>query len=82
MRQLQSRLFKRAVEISGSTAELAGRLHVEEHALKLWLANRATPPDQVFHRLVDLILEDDIARAAQDRRRSPRTEFDIVDTRV
>ena len=82
VRNLQPRLFKRAVEISGGTAGLAERLSVEEHALSLWIANRASPPDHVLDRLVDLILEDDIARAAQDRRREPRAGLDVVETRV
>jgi hypothetical protein len=36
----------------------------------LWLTGRATPPEAVFLRVVDLVLEDDIARAAMDRRKN------------
>lgn len=37
--------------------------------MQLWLAGRATPPDRVFLKLVDIVLADDIARATQDRRK-------------
>lgn len=45
MRELQPKLFKRAVEIAGDAQKLCIRLH---------------------------IVEDDLARAAQDRRQQPR----------
>ncbi|HZQ72172.1 MAG TPA: hypothetical protein VFB08_04585 [Burkholderiales bacterium] len=72
MRELQAKLLRRALEIAGSRAELAARLNVEEHAVGLWVKGRATAPDRVFQALVDLVLQDDIDRAAQDRRRAPR----------
>ena len=67
-RELKTRLFTRACDIVGGRERLATRLDVEPHALEFWLAGRATPPDRVFMAVVDLILEDDIARARQDRR--------------
>ena len=67
-RQLKARLLARACDISGGRERLAARLDVEPHALEFWLAGRATPPDRVFMAVVDLVLEDDIARARQDRR--------------
>jgi DNA-binding transcriptional regulator YdaS (Cro superfamily) len=67
-RELKVRLFARACDIVGGRERLATRLDVEPHALEFWLAGRATPPDRVFMAVVDLVLEDDIARARQDRR--------------
>ena len=81
MQQLQPRLIARAVEIAGTAPQLASRLGVDEHAVRLWLTGRATPPQQVFLELVDFILADDIARAAQDRRREPRVQLTVIDAR-
>jgi DNA-binding transcriptional regulator YdaS (Cro superfamily) len=67
-RELKARLMRRACDIVGGRERLAKRLGVEAHALEFWLSGRATPPERVFMSVVDLVLEDDIARAAQDRR--------------
>ena len=67
-RELKVRLLARACDILGGRERLAERLDVEAHSLEFWLAGRATPPDRVFLAVVDLVLEDDIARARQDRR--------------
>jgi hypothetical protein len=76
VRELQPKLFKRAIEIAGDAETLCQRLRVEPHALQLWMEGRATTPGWAFHALIDLILDDDLARAAQDRRRSPRPHTD------
>lgn len=68
--ELKSRLLQRACDIAGSRERLAVRLDVEVHALEFWLSGRATPPERVFLRVVDMVLEDDIARATQDRRKN------------
>ena len=70
--QLQLKLLARAVEISGGPARLRERLGVPEHSLLLWLRGRAVMPMDVFLAVVDIILEDDLARKAQDRRVQPR----------
>ena len=72
MRRLQPKLLARAVEIAGSEGMLCTILGVDPHRLRLWLSGRATVPADELHRVIDLILEDDIARAAQDRRSHPR----------
>ena len=71
-------VLHRAAEIAGGAGELRSRLGVESHALELWLSGRATPPESVFLLAVDLILQDDVARAAQDRRTIPRVEGDAT----
>lgn len=68
--ELKARLLRRACDIVGGRERLAGRLDVEIHALEFWMSGRATPPDRVFLSVVDMVLEDDIARATQDRRRN------------
>jgi hypothetical protein len=66
-------VLRRAAEIAGGPVHLRSRLGVEQHALDLWLAGRATPPEAVFLAAVDVVLRDDLARATDDRRRNPRT---------
>ena len=68
-RELKARLLARACDIAGGRDALAQRLDIELHSLEFWLAGRATPPERVFIAVVDLVLEDDIARARQDRRK-------------
>jgi len=70
--ELQRKLLQRAAEIVGGNAELCRRLQIDRHTLEFWLAGRATPPDKVFLAAADLVLEDDIARATQDRRKATR----------
>ena len=68
----QGKLLKRATEICGSRDALSAYLGVSDERVKLWIDAKARLPDQVFLRVADLVLEDDIARAEQDRRRGPR----------
>jgi hypothetical protein len=70
----QRRLVERAIEIAGSTGALCVRLGVHEHSVMLWLEDRAAMPGRIFLALADVILEDDIRRAAEDRRTRPRSE--------
>jgi hypothetical protein len=55
---------------------------VEPHALELWLSGRATVPEWVFLVAVDLVVRDDLARAAQDRRATPRNEESPSDNEI
>jgi hypothetical protein len=73
-RELRVTVLRRAADIAGGSAALQQRLNVEQHALELWLSGRATVPEWVFLLAVDLVVRDDLARAAQDRRTSPRQE--------
>lgn len=72
MLDFQGRMLHRVVEICGGFDEARNRLAVDEHCLRLWLDGRARLPRRVFLRAADIVLEDDIARAASDRRRLPR----------
>jgi hypothetical protein len=70
--ELQPTLLKRAAQITGSYSELCEYLGVSEARLELWRAGRVRLPDPIFLKAVDLVLQDDIARAAHDRRQRPR----------
>jgi len=80
--ELRRRALERAITIAGGAKELRRRFNLADHQLEFWLRGRAGIPDSVFDAAVDLILEDDIARAAQDRRDGPRAELKPIDTRV
>ncbi len=77
-RHLKRRLLERAAEIVGNNGLLSQRLDVDRHSLELWLSGRATLPDRVFQSAMDIVLRDDIARAAQDRRKAPREAQPLV----
>ena len=70
--ELHRRLLERAAEIVGGKAQLCRRLGIERHSLEFWLAGRATPPPEVFFAAADLVLQDDVSRASQDRRKQQR----------
>lgn len=74
MRGLQPKLFRRAVEIAGDAEKLCSKLHIDAHSLQLWSEARARAPGWVLQAVIDLIVEDDLARAAQDRRQQPRLQ--------
>ena len=72
MLHFQGKLLKRAAEICGGWDLLRAQLGVSQESMKLWSDGKARLPDRAFLRVADLVLEDDIARAAQDRRNQPR----------
>jgi len=72
--EMQPTLLHRAAEIAGGILALCEYLGVSEARLQLWLTGRVRLPDPIFLRAVDLILRDDIARAANDRRLKPRVD--------
>jgi hypothetical protein len=74
MLAFQRRLLKRASEICGGYDTLCVRLGVSEHSLQLWLEAKAQLPERIFLKASDIVLEDDVARAAQDRRTQPRVD--------
>ena len=56
--QTSARLLKRALAIKGSRENLAAALGVHPHDLALWIAARAFPPEDVFQRVLDMILDE------------------------
>ncbi|MBV9191905.1 MAG: hypothetical protein JOZ85_15565 [Betaproteobacteria bacterium] len=72
MLAFQGRMLKRAAEICGGYNALCVRLGVSEFKLRAWLEAKATMPEHIFLKAADIVLDDDIKRAAQDRRLNPR----------
>lgn len=72
MLDLQPLLLRRAAEIAGGYARLCELLVVSDARLQLWLSGRIRLPDPIFMKAVDIVLQDDIARATHDRRHRPR----------
>ena len=78
MLSFQSRMLKRAAEICGGSKALGVRLGtVNELRLTAWMEGRSPLPGQVFLKAADIVLEDDITRAAQDRRKKLRTRAPV-----
>jgi hypothetical protein len=61
-------MLARAAQILGGPEALRRRLGVSQATLERWLEAKSQVPQSVFLQLCDLILDDDIGRAAQDRR--------------
>jgi CheY-like chemotaxis protein len=66
--QTSARLLKRALGIKGTREKLAEALRVHPHDLALWLAARAFPPEAVFEKVLDIILEEGQPPAPQRKR--------------
>lgn len=75
MLAFQARLLKRAIEICGGQNAFCAHVGATEHGVKLWLEGKARLPERVFLKAADIVLADDIARAAQDRRSGPRSQL-------
>ena len=56
--QTATRLLKRALAIKGSREKLAESLDVHRHDLALWLAGKGAPPEAVFERVLEIILDE------------------------
>ena len=57
MSQLHARLLHRAAEQLGGVEELARYLQVSEVHVRIWQRGAIPPPDHIFLRLVDLLVE-------------------------
>ena len=73
--ETRRRALQCAVSIAGGRKQLSLLLKVSERSLDLWLDSGGRIPPSVFFRAVDLIVEDDMARAAQDRRACVRADL-------
>jgi CheY-like chemotaxis protein len=72
--QTSARLLKRALAIKGGREKLADTLGVHPHDLALWLAGRAFPPEPIFEKVLDIILDEKkpaapAQSAAEERKR-------------
>jgi hypothetical protein len=57
MSGVHARAVRKAVEFAGGAQQLAGRLGVAVADVRGWLAGGAQPPQDVFLRIVDVLLE-------------------------
>lgn len=55
--QASARLLKRAMALKGGRERLAEVLGVHPHDVALWIAGRAAPPQDVFEKVLDVVLE-------------------------
>ena len=58
---LYTRVLQRAVAVKGDTEALASSLGVAETTVRLWMQGKATLPAHMFEKLLDLLLDDDVA---------------------
>lgn len=58
---LHARALQRAAELKGGAKPLALHLGVSESRLALWLDAKATLPPQVFDKVLDVLLDADVA---------------------
>lgn len=56
--QTAARLLKRALAIKGTREALADTLGVHPRDLGLWLAGKASPPEPIFERVLEIILDE------------------------
>jgi len=55
---LYARCTKRAAELLGGYAELGAYLSISPVILKRWAQGLATPPSDVFLKIIDIVLSD------------------------
>jgi len=79
--QTSARLLKRALAIRGSREKLAEALGVHPHDLALWLAARAFPPDPIFEKVLDIILDEKRPQSAAPPKDAARKRVLIADSR-
>ena len=73
VQRLIPQLTARAAELMGGTDLLAAALGAQNHTVRFWIQGKASPPGDALSTMMDLVLQDDIARALQDRRKTLRT---------
>jgi hypothetical protein len=54
---IHSRALQKAAELLGGQARLCRHLQVPSEVLQAWIEDRAVPPQALFLRVVDVILE-------------------------
>lgn len=69
---LRLRTLQRARAILGSSTLLGARLAVSTRSVDAWLSGVQPIPQDIFELATEIVLVDDLARAAGDRRRQPR----------
>jgi CheY-like chemotaxis protein len=80
--QTSARLLKRALAIKGNRETLAEALGVHPHDLALWLAARAFPPEPIFERVLDIILDEKKAAPPHAHEQPARKRVLIAESRA
>jgi CheY-like chemotaxis protein len=65
MNALHTRILERAIELNGSVAALALRLGVAAETVLLWKQERATIPADIVEKLLDVLLDAEVAALAK-----------------
>jgi len=63
---IHKRALQRAVEMTGGADALARQLQVPSTAVRFWLSGSSPLPDDIFLKLVDLLLARDAQEKAPD----------------
>ena len=66
MPTVHARTVRRAAEIVGGIAVLAGRMEVRDVFIKKWMAGELTVPQGVFLRCVDIVNADQLKDISGD----------------
>lgn len=66
--------LRRAAEILGGMEVLQKHLQVPRSELDNWLAGKSLPPKGIFLRVVDVLLNDESLREAEETDAPPRTK--------
>ncbi|HUQ75667.1 MAG TPA: hypothetical protein VM183_13160 [Burkholderiales bacterium] len=68
---IYSRALQKAAELVGGRDELAKALQVPAAEIEKWIADQSKPPRDIFLRVVDIILDETAAGAADDAPEAP-----------
>jgi hypothetical protein len=63
--------MQKAAELLGGRDELAKALQVPSSEIEKWIAEQSKPPREIFLRVVDIILDETAAGAADDSPEAP-----------
>ncbi len=77
--QTAARLLKRALAIKATREALADALGVHPHDLALWLAGKAAPPEPIFERVLEIILDEKAAPSGAEQRAAGKRRVLIAD---
>ena len=78
--QTAARLLKRALAIKATREALAEALGVHPHDLALWLSGKASPPEAIFERVLEIILDEKVPAASAPLQPGGRRRVLIADS--
>lgn len=78
MTDLHLKLLQRVTDLNGGSESLATRLSVPHSTLLLWMQGKATIPENIVDKLVDLLLAADVASLVSAARKDPQSSLPHV----